>query len=198
MSPKECKKILFEAISRHENTGSNELFEIIISEYGKIFSRPTFLKYLNELEREDEISIVRETGRQDYVITTFSKAQEVLNRFVEEFDIFFTRLEHYLNLMEKNVNQMSDDEKAECLVALIRSIQFEDWLISDASGFKNMQQKTLSVKLHDFRHKVTQLMISCSPSEDQFKIFHLVSKQLIEESHRPFSLYYSLLNRKFT
>jgi hypothetical protein len=130
LSPKERKRILYETISKHENIGSNELFGKVISENGNVFSKPTYFKYLKELENEHKISVIREEGRQDFIITTVTDAPEIMKLFAKGFDFTYTRLEDYLNILKKNVRRMSDDEKVEYLASLVRLIQYKDWLLS--------------------------------------------------------------------
>lgn len=172
------------------------MFGKVIFENGNVFSKPTYFKYLKELENENKISVVREGGRQDFIITTFPDAQEAMKLFAKGFDFVYTRLEDYLNILEKNVRRMSDDEKAEYITSLVRLIQYEEWLLS-CYAIKTIQHSILLRKLMTFRHKVYHFMISCS-TKDPLKISNLVSSALANESQGFFSLHYSALKERFS
>jgi hypothetical protein len=197
MSPEERKQIIVETISHHENIGSNELYTKIISERGNIFSKPTYLKDLKDLEEEHRISAVREPERQGVVITTWSNAQQEIDSFIKEIERSMVHIENYLNLMEKNVNQMSDDEKVDYFVTLVGYIQYQDWVISCVTAFKNTQQVKLFTRLHALRDRVRHLLEICSPANNPAKIFGLVNNSLSEDSVRSFALDHSELKKKF-
>lgn len=195
MSPKERKIIIYETISKNENIGANELLNRIISEHGNIISKPTFFKYVNQMKDENKISIVKEDGRQDVIITTYAGAQEGLSMFEASFDKIMSSLEQYLQMLRKKASRLSDDDKASFIQSLIRMIQFENWVLSTNSGLGLQKMKEMENKLYNFRHKVFHFTLECSPKKDPTKIFGMISKSYLMESKISFDLDNSKLQK---
>ncbi|MDE2588403.1 MAG: hypothetical protein KGL95_01885 [Patescibacteria group bacterium] len=188
MSPNERKLIIHKTISKNENIGANELLNKIISKHGNIISKPTFFKYLYQMEEEHKISIVKEDGRQDVIITTYAGAQDGLRIFEASFDKIMASLEQYFQMLRQKASRLSDDDKAAFILSLIRMIQFENWVLSTNSGLGLLKMKEMENKLDNFRHKVYHFIIECSPKKDPTKIFGIVSKSYLVESKILFDL----------
>ncbi|MGA9229242.1 MAG: hypothetical protein WBV92_03740, partial [Nitrosotalea sp.] len=180
------KMIIYETISKNQNSGANELFNKIILEHGNIISKPTFFKYVYQMDEEHKISIVKEDGRQDVMITTNAGAQEGLRMLEVSFDETMTSFEKYLQMLRRRASRLSNDEKASLILSLIRMIQYENWFLSTSSQLDLLKIKEMQNRLDNFRHKVLYFAIECSPKKAPTKIFEIINKLYLNEAKIPF------------
>lgn len=171
------------------------MFRQIVSQHGNILSKPTLIKDINELEDEHKISVVRESARQDVMITTYSKANEALKMLEKSFVKIMSEFEKYLQTLIKKSPHLSDDEKASYFLSMIRMIQFENWSISNMNYHKIKSIEIMEEKLEYFRHKVYHSIITCSPKGDPLRIFNLINESYTMESKMMFNIDYSRLQK---